>query len=64
MNRHSLEKEDEKEEILKDICENRGRGDRRRRHSNGYTRLSIVGWICRREKSRRKDQDVHPRHSQ
>jgi hypothetical protein len=27
--------------------------DRRQRDSKGYTYISIVGWICRREKKRR-----------
>ena len=28
--------------------------DRRKQPSEGFTRISIVGWICRRERSRRK----------
>ena len=27
--------------------------DRRQKYSEGYVYLSIVGWICRREKTRR-----------
>ena len=27
--------------------------DRRQKHNEGYTYISIVGWICRREKKRR-----------
>jgi hypothetical protein len=29
--------------------------DRRKEPCEGYTYVSMVGWICRREKSRRKD---------
>jgi hypothetical protein len=29
--------------------------DRRRESSEGYAYVSTVGWICRREKIRRKD---------
>jgi hypothetical protein len=29
--------------------------DRRREPCEGYTYVSMVGWICRREQSRRKD---------
>jgi hypothetical protein len=28
--------------------------DRRKENCNGYTYISMVGWICRREKNRRK----------
>lgn len=28
--------------------------ERRKKHSLGYTCMSVVGWICRREKERRK----------
>ena len=34
---------------------NRCREERRKRPSNGYTYISSVGWIDRREKLRRKD---------
>jgi hypothetical protein len=27
--------------------------DRRRQPSEGFTRISMVGWICRRERTRR-----------
>jgi hypothetical protein len=30
-------------------------GDRRKLPSKGFARISIVGWICRREQTRRKD---------
>ena len=30
---------------------------RRRKESEGYTYITTVGWICRREKSRRKDDE-------
>ena len=33
--------------------------DRRKEDSNGYMYVSVVGWICRREKLRR-----HPRQSE
>jgi len=29
--------------------------DRRKQPSEGFTRISIVGWICRRERSRRQE---------
>lgn len=29
--------------------------DRRKEPCEGYTYVSMVGWICRREQSRRKD---------
>ena len=32
----------------------RRNGERRHRKSKGYTYISIVGWICRREKCRRE----------
>ncbi|BBO82417.1 hypothetical protein [Desulfosarcina ovata] len=31
--------------------------ERRHEHSNGFTYVSTVGWICRREQSRRKTND-------
>ena len=34
--------------------------DRRRERCEGFTYVSTVGWICRREKSRRKDKDKLP----
>ena len=30
-------------------------GDRRKTPSEGFTRISMAGWICRREHARRKD---------
>ena len=30
--------------------------DRRKKASQGFTYISMVGWICRREKIRRKDE--------
>jgi hypothetical protein len=36
-----------------DFIERRS-GDRRRQPSEGFTRISMVGWICRRERTRRK----------
>ncbi len=32
---------------------NRKVKDRRQKYNEGYTYISIVGWICRREKKRR-----------
>lgn len=34
--------------------------DRRREPCEGFTYVSTVGWICRREKSRRKNKDKLP----
>jgi hypothetical protein len=31
--------------------------DRRRQPSQGFTRISIVGWICRRERTRREGDE-------
>lgn len=36
--------------------DNRMEEDRRRKPSEGYTYISSVGWIDRREKLRRKDE--------
>ena len=36
---------------------NRRFKDRRREPCEGFTYVSTVGWICRREKCRRKDKD-------
>jgi hypothetical protein len=33
--------------------------DRRREPCEGFTYVSVVGWICRREQSRRKDEPFH-----
>ena len=33
--------------------------DRRREPCEGFTYVSTVGWICRREQSRRKDDSFH-----
>jgi hypothetical protein len=33
----------------------RRNSDRRKSPCEGFTYVSMVGWICRREKSRRKD---------
>lgn len=34
----------------------RRKQDRRKKASSGFAYVSMVGWICRREKSRRKDE--------
>jgi hypothetical protein len=40
----------------KDIdCGNRRYDDRRKEPCEGFTYVSTVGWICRREQCRRKD---------
>jgi hypothetical protein len=33
--------------------------DRRKNPCEGFTYVSTVGWICRREQSRRKDDSFH-----
>lgn len=33
--------------------------DRRKEPCEGFTYVSMVGWICRREQSRRKDEPFH-----
>lgn len=35
--------------------ERRDGGERRQRSAHGFTCISIVGWICRREHTRRTD---------
>jgi hypothetical protein len=37
----------------------RRNNDRRKEPCEGYTYVSMVGWICRREQSRRKDDPFH-----
>jgi hypothetical protein len=37
------------------LVENRQKQERRTEPSEGYTYISVVGWIDRREKFRRKD---------
>ena len=34
-------------------------GDRRKLPSKGFAYISVVGWICRREKFRRKDDKLN-----
>jgi hypothetical protein len=31
---------------------------RRKQESKGYCYITMVGWMCRREKTRRKDDDI------
>jgi len=52
------EKEIEKS-FARPISEKRRREERRRQPSNGFARISIVGWICRREKLRRRGNPGH-----
>jgi hypothetical protein len=33
-------------------------GDRRKLPAKGFARISTVGWICRREQTRRKDDKL------
>jgi hypothetical protein len=35
------------------------KGDRRKMPSKGLAYISVVGWICRREKCRRKDDKLN-----
>ena len=37
-------------------ADSRRKQDRRKKASPGFAYISMVGWICRREKSRRKDE--------
>lgn len=39
---------------------NRRQADRRIEKSRGYTYISMVGWMDRREKKRRRDDGVDP----
>ncbi len=38
---------------------NRRKKDRRNQVCRGFTQISIVGWICRRETVRRKDDTIN-----
>jgi hypothetical protein len=38
--------------------EKRGKEDRRKAKSDGYTYVPIVGWYCRRNQTRRSDDSV------
>jgi hypothetical protein len=38
-----------------DFLERRDGMERRKVHASGFAYISIVGWICRREQSRRRD---------
>lgn len=40
------------------IAENRRNKDRRLCEKKGFTYIPVVGWMCRREKTRRKDDDI------
>ena len=37
----------------------RRNNDRRKEPCEGFTYVSMVGWICRREQTRRKDEPFH-----
>ena len=39
----------------KELEKRRSMGERRKLTSKGFARISMVGWICRREQTRRKD---------
>jgi hypothetical protein len=41
--------------IPHDVLERRTGAERRKASARGFTYISTVGWICRREQSRRKD---------
>lgn len=41
--------------IFPDVFERRNGPERRKKTASGYTYISTVGWICRRERVRRKD---------
>lgn len=41
-----------------DAGNKRKHADRRKLCSEGYAYISVVGWICRREWSRRKDDSL------
>lgn len=44
----------EDESAQTDVDEKRYGTDRRKKSASGFTCVSIVGWICRREQTRRK----------
>ena len=46
-------KPDKENFFSRELHEKRCREERRRLPSQGYARISIVGWICRRERLRR-----------
>lgn len=41
--------------VSNDVPERRAGTERRKDSALGFTYISTVGWICRREQSRRKD---------
>lgn len=43
------------ETISPNIFERRSGTERRKAHARGFKYISTVGWICRREQIRRKD---------
>jgi hypothetical protein len=45
--------------IPPDVLERRHGTDRRKAPACGYTYISTVGWICRREQSRRRDDSSY-----
>lgn len=51
-------KQNEKSSLKKNSnSSNKREDERRKKESQGYTYISIVGWICRRERTRRKDEE-------
>ena len=59
MSGHRHGEEENNKSFSQQICEKRRREDRRRQPSNGFARISVVGWICRRERLRRTGGGSH-----
>ncbi len=59
MKDHKHGEEEMEKSFSQQIREKRRTEERRRQTSNGFARISIVGWICRREKLRRRGDFGH-----
>jgi hypothetical protein len=44
--------------VLAQVCSDHRHGERRQQESEGYVYMSMVGWMDRREKTRREDDVV------
>lgn len=58
MNRHKHSEAVLNKFVPRESDQKRRREERRRKSSYGFTRISTVGWICRREKLRRSADPI------
>ena len=56
-NEETFPRENNDSSEKRDELHRREEQQRRREESAGFAYISTVGWICRREKSRRKDDE-------